>query len=60
MLKGSLMMTMHKKGSTERDEIEILDLNLYSRMNSNLYKIEKAQFDISFLWQCFNLSFSSK
>ena len=35
-------MMIHKRGWTERDEIEILDLNLHSRMNSNVYKIEKG------------------
>ena len=36
------MMMIHKRGWTERDEIEILDLTLHSRMNSNVYKIEKG------------------
>ena len=42
------MMTMHEKSWTEREEIEIPDLNLFGRMNSKVYQIEKARFDISF------------
>ena len=33
-----------EKGWAERDEIEILDLNLHRRMNSNVYEIEKGEF----------------
>ena len=33
-----------EKGWAERDEIEILDLNLHRRMNINVYKIEKGEF----------------
>ena len=39
---------LHKKSWAEREEIEILDLNLFGRMNSKVYQIEKALFDISF------------
>ena len=42
---------IHKRGWTERDEIEILDLNLHSRMNSNVYKIEKGEFSHLEFWK---------